>query len=376
MAEKKDYYAILGIQRSATEDDIKSAYRRKAKKYHPDLNPGDKEAEAHFKQINEAYAVLSDPEKRSVYDRYGSDGLDAQGFDPTSFNINFDDILGSFFGGFGGFGRAVSPNAPQRGSDLRYRMRLDFMDAAFGTSRDISVTKDDYCDSCEGTGAAPGTRVETCPTCKGSGQIHETRQTMIGQMMTSQPCYTCHGTGKKIDHPCSTCRGAGKYRQTKTLTVKIPAGIDHGEMLTLRGEGEAGENGGPPGDLYIEIILQPHQIFKRRGSDTFCELPITFAQAALGADVEVPTIDGTVTYSIPEGSQNGDQIKLRGKGIPKINRSGQRGDHICTLRIEVPRRLNEKQKQLLRDFDNSCGDPNYKERVSFFERIKNFITNR
>ena len=303
MAEKKrDYYEVLGVSRDADEAELKKAYRKTAKKYHPDLHPDDKEAEAKFKEANEAYAVLSDPEKRKRYDQFGHAGVDGQGFDPSDFGFggfgDLGDIFSDLFGaGFGG--RTSSrANGPVRGRDLRYRMDLEFMEAAFGTSKTINVSLDDTCETCKGSGAKPGTEVKTCGRCHGTGEVSERQQSVFGMMMTTRPCPECHGKGKIITEPCPSCGGRGRKRRNKSLTVNIPAGIDTGESLTLRGEGEPGLNGGPNGNIYLEIRVKPHEVLRREGSNTFVTVPVTFAQAALGAEIEIPTIDGPQKYKI------------------------------------------------------------------------------
>lgn len=375
MPDKRDYYEVLGVSRTATEDELKKAYRKLAKKYHPDLNPGNKEAEASFKEANEAYAVLSDPEKRRVYDQYGHAGMDGQGFggfNGAGFDIDLDDLFGSFFGGgFGGFGGSQRrTRGPKRGANLKYRMNLDFMEAAFGVEREIKIKKEDICDSCQGTGTQDGSEPERCSTCQGSGQVNQRQQTMFGTVMTSRACPACGGSGTVIKNPCASCGGRGRKQKTKTLHVKIPAGINEGEMLTVRGEGEPGDHGGPSGDLYIEVHLRPHQIFKRDRYNTFCEVPVTFVQLALGAEIDVPTIDGNQQFNLREGTQPGENFTIRGKGIPYVNRSNQRGDHIFQVSLEVPRNLGESQKELLKQFDETCSEKNYQKRGSFFHKIK------
>ena len=285
MPEKRDYYEVLGVPRTATEEELKKAYRTLAKKYHPDLNPDNKEAEAKFKEANEAYAVLSDADKRRNYDQYGHAGVDGQGFGgfEGGFNIDLEDLFGNLFGGFGGGGRRRS--GPQRGANLKYRMNLDFMEAAFGVERQITINKEDHCDTCKGTGTRDGSAPEKCGSCGGTGQVSQRQQTMFGTVMTSRPCPTCRGTGNLIKDPCPSCGGRGLRQKSKPLTVKVPAGINEGEMLTVRGEGEPGTLGGPYGDLYIEIHIRPHPVFERNGTNTACEIPITFPQAALGAEI-------------------------------------------------------------------------------------------
>ncbi|MGI6326011.1 MAG: molecular chaperone DnaJ [Saccharofermentanales bacterium] len=374
MPEKRDYYEILGVPRSAGDDELKRAYRNLAKKHHPDLNPGDKESEAKFKEANEAYAVLSDPEKRKAYDQFGHAGVDGQGFGGfggfggAGFDIDLEDIFGSFFGGFGGGSRRRS--GPQRGANLRYRMTLDFMEAAFGVERQITINKEDHCDTCKGTGSRDGTQPDQCTACQGTGQVNQRQQTMFGTVMTSRTCPTCNGKGTIVKNPCPACNGRGRRQKAKSLHVRIPAGVNQGEMLTMPGEGEPGTLGGPSGDLYIEITVRPHPIFKRDGYNTFCEVPITFTQAALGADLEVPTIDGPHLYRIREGTQPNDTFTVRGKGIPHLNRSNVRGDHRFRVVLEVPRNLDENQKEQLRRFEQSCSEKNYQKRGSFFNKIK------
>ncbi len=379
MAEKRDYYEVLGVDRSADENQIKKAYWKLAKKYHPDVNPDNKEAEEKFKEANDAYQVLSDKDKRSRYDQFGHSGVDPNGYGGQGFGgFDLNDIFNTIFGGFGGFGdlggfgaqSSARSRGPRRGANLRYRMNLDFMEAAFGVEREISITKDDICATCKGNKTSDGSKPKTCPTCQGSGQVQMVRETMFGQMMTSSTCETCRGSGEIIDNPCADCRGRGVKSTSKRLRVTIPAGINEGEMLTLRGEGEPGELSGSYGDLYIEIRIRPHPVFRREGAKTFCEVPITFTQAAIGAEIEVPTIDGPVNYKLNEGTQPGDTYTMKGKGIPLINRSGQRGDHVFQVKVEVPRSLDNNQKDLLNKFEESLSDENYQERKSFFDKVK------
>ncbi len=376
MPDKRDYYEVLGVQRTASEDELKKAYRTLAKKYHPDLNPGDKEAEAKFKEANEAYAVLSDAEKRRNYDQYGHAGVDGQGFGgfgAGGFGIDLDDLFGNLFGGGFGGGGQRRRSGPQRGANLKYRMSLEFMEAAFGVERQITINKEDVCDTCHGAGTRDGSAPERCGTCSGTGQVNQRQQTMFGTVMTSRPCPACHGTGTVIKDPCPSCGGRGIRQKSKTLNVKVPAGINEGEMLTIRGEGEAGTQGGPYGDLYVEVHIKQHPVFERDGYNTHCEIPITFPQAALGADIEVPTIDGPYTYHIKDGTQPGDLFTIRGKGIPYLNRNSIRGDHIFRVVLEVPRHLNDSQKELLRQFEQTCTDKNYQKRGSFFSKIRDLF---
>ncbi len=383
MAEKKDYYELLGVSRQASNDDLKKAYRQLVKRYHPDVSQ-DPDAEERFKEISEAYAVLSDPEKRQQYDQYGHAAFTgaggAAGFD---MNFDFNDILRQFFGGGSGFGGFASSGpfqasrratvTPTQGAHIRYRMTLDFLEAAFGTERDIVVKKEDLCPVCEGSGAEPNTEVKTCPHCQGTGVVQERQQTLFGTVMSQRVCPHCQGSGKQIEHPCHHCHGRGRTQTEQQVHVKVPAGINQGEMLTMRGAGEPGEHGGPYGDLYIQIQIKPHAIFQREGYNVYCELPVTFAQAALGATVDIPTIDGPEPYQIPAGSQAGDEIRLRSKGIPVLGRDRQRGDQIVTLQLEVPRNLSEEQQQLLRNFDDTLHAGNYQKRERFFDKLKNLF---
>ena len=371
MAEnKRDYYEILGVQKTATDAEIKKAYRKLAKENHPDLHPGDKAAEARFKEINEAYEVLSDSGKRSRYDQFGFAGVDPNyGSGGFGGGAGFDfgdlgDIFDSFFGGgFGGGAR--SRTGPQRGESLRTRLTITFEEAAFGCEKDVSLDRVEECGECRGSGAAPGTSPETCSNCGGSGQVQQRRQTPMGVFATTSPCPRCGGKGKIISTPCKSCGGSGQVRQRKTLKVTIPAGIDNGQIVSLRGQGNAGKNGGPAGDLQIVITVQPHPLFRREGTNVYCDAPITFTQAVLGGELEIPTIDGKVKYDIPEGTQTGTTFRLRGKGIPNVNGRG-RGDQFVTVNIETPRNLNREQKEALRKFSESLKERNYEERKGFF----------
>lgn len=374
MPDKRDYYDVLGVARTATDEELKKAYRKLAKQYHPDLNPGNKDAEARFKEANEAYAVLSDQEKRRVYDQYGHAGVDGQGFggfNGAGFDIDLEDLFGSFFGGFGGGSRRRS--GPQRGANLKYRMNLEFMEAAFGVERQITINKEDHCDACHGTGTRDGSAPERCATCHGTGQVNQRQQTMFGTVMTARPCPNCGGKGTFVKDPCPSCSGRGRRQKSKQLSVRVPAGINEGEMLTMRGEGEPGSQGGPYGDLYIEVHIRPHPVFQRDGNNTYCEIPITFPQAALGCELEVPTIDGPHVFQLREGTQPNEKFTIRGKGIPYVNRNNTRGDHIFRVILEVPRHLGEEQKAMLRQFDQTCSDNNYQKRGSFFSKIRDLF---
>ena len=375
MAEKRDYYEVLGIQKGASEDEIKKAYKKLARKYHPDMNPGDKEAEEKFKEVNEANEVLSDPEKKARYDQFGFAGVDPNygaGAGGGAYGGGFDfgdlgDIFGSFFGGGFGGGQRRNPNAPQRGESIRASVSVSFTEAAFGCEKSVTLERSEQCPTCKGNGCAPGTTPEICPDCHGTGTVQTRRQTPMGVFASNGPCRKCGGTGRLIHQPCPDCRGTGAVRKRKTIKVNSPAGIDHGQTISLRGQGNAGRNGGPAGDLLITVMVQPHELFRRDGVDVFCEAPITFAQAVLGAELEIPTIDGKVKYSIPEGTQTGTVFRLKGKGIPVLNGRG-RGDQYVTVTIETPRNLNKEQKEALRRFSETLGESNYEKRKSFFKK--------
>ena len=376
MAEnKRDYYEVLGVTKGASEDEIKKAYKKMARKYHPDLNPGDKDAEEHFKEVNEAYEVLSDPDKKARYDQYGHAGVDPNFGAGAGFDGNFDfgdlgDIFGSFFGGcFGGGGRRTNPNAPQRGESIRMSLAISFEEAAFGCEKAVTVERLEQCETCHGNGCAPGTTPEVCPDCRGTGQVQVRRQTPMGVFATSSPCPKCGGKGQIIHQPCKDCHGSGTVRRRKTIQASIPAGIDNGQTISIRGQGNAGKNGGPAGDLLITITVRPHELFRREGTSVLCEAPITFTQAVLGAELEIPTIDGKVKYTLPEGTQSGTTFRLKGKGIPSINGRG-RGDQYVTVYIETPRNLNKEQKEALKKFAESVGESNYEERKKFFKKFK------
>ena len=382
MAEdKRDYYEVLGVDKSVSDDDLKKAYRKAAKKYHPDLNPGDKEAEKKFKEVNEAYEVLSDKEKRARYDQFGHAGVDpnfgaggAGGY-VGGFTGDFGDlgdIFNSFFGGGFGGGRSANPNAPRRGNDAAATVNLSFEEAAKGCKKTVKVTKIENCKECGGSGAEKGSSPKTCPVCHGTGQVATTQRTPFGVMQTQQVCNNCHGSGKIIDKPCHACAGKGRIRHTVEQNVEIPAGIDDGQVINLRGGGDAGANGGPAGDLRINVNVRPHPIFERRGYDVYCEIPITFTQAALGDEIVVPTLDGKVKFTIHEGTQPGDEFKLRGKGIQRLNYSGK-GDEYVKIVVEVPKELSKAQKEKLKEFDKATDEKNYKNRKGFSDKIKDFF---
>lgn len=380
MSDKRDYYEVLGVDKSASEDEIKKAYRKAAKKYHPDLNPGDKEAEKNFKEAAEAYEVLSDSEKKARYDQFGHAGVDpnfgagggsygAGGFDFG----DLGDIFGQFFGGgFGGGGSRSNPNAPRRGGDIQATVNISFEEAAKGCSKKIKVTRIESCKDCNGSGAAKGSNTKTCDACHGTGRINITQRTPFGAMQSQRTCDRCGGKGKIITEPCKTCDGKGRIRRTVEQTIDIPAGIDDSQVINLRGGGDSGINGGPAGDLRIAVGVRPHPVFERDGFDVFCEIPVTFAQAALGAEITVPTLDGKVKFTIHEGTQPGDEFKLRGKGIQRLNYSGK-GDQYVKIILEVPKNLSSKQKQLIKDLDASTDDSNYKKRKGFFDKLKDMF---
>ena len=375
---KRDYYEVLGVQKGASEEEIKKAYKKMARKYHPDLNPGDKDAEEKFKEVNEAYEVLSDSEKKARYDQFGFAGVDPNfgaGGGGYGGGAGFDfgdlgDIFGSFFGGgFGGGQTRRNPNAPQRGESIRMNLTISFEEAAFGCEKELTVDRYESCETCRGSGAAPGTSPETCPDCGGSGVVQTRRQTPMGVFASTAPCSRCGGRGKIIKEPCKDCRGSGMVRRRRKIQASVPAGIDNGQTISIRGQGHAGKNGGPAGDLLVTITVRPHELFRREGTSVLCEAPITFPQAVLGAELEIPTIDGKVKYDIPEGTQSGTTFRLKGKGIPALNGRG-RGDQYVTVYIETPRNLNREQKEALKKFAEAVGENNYEERKSFFRKFK------
>lgn len=374
MAAKRDYYEVLGVDRNATEADIKKAYRRLAKQYHPDLNKGDAEAEAKFKEINEAYSVLIDSEKRAQYDRYGHAAFDgASNFSSGFTGFGFED-LDDLFESFMGFGRSRTSRrtGPQRGKDLEYSMEIDFLEAAFGTTKELNVTRLQTCSVCGGSGSKPGTQPETCTRCNGTGQIRYSQSTPFGHFVNVRTCDMCGGEGKVIIHPCEKCNGKGRVTKNSRISINIPAGIDDGQTISLRGEGEPGLRGGPPGDLFVTIHIKPHPIFRREGYDVVCDVPISFVQAALGAEIEIPTIEGTMPFTIPEGTQTGTVFKIRGKGIKHLRGNG-RGDQYVRVNIEVPVKLTPKQKELLRQFAEISGDEGLEQKKGFFNKMRDLF---
>ena len=374
MANKRDYYEVLGVDKNASADDIKRAFRRKAKECHPDLHPNDKEAEERFKELNEANEVLSDPDKRARYDQFGFNDPamggnpfagGAGGFDFGG--MGFDSIFDMFTGGMGGASRR---QGPQQGNDLRYDLRITFEEAAKGCTKSFDFYRNENCEACKGTGAKPGTSPVTCQMCHGSGQIRQSG----GWMTTVRTCPTCGGTGKVIQEKCSSCGGSGRTRVRRTATVKVPAGIDNGQTIIMNGQGEPGLRGGPSGDLYINVIVKPHKLFKRDGYDLHLDLPISFTQAALGAEIDVPTLDGSVKYKIPEGTQTDTEFRIRGAGIQQL-RSSSKGDLVIHVRVEIPKRLTEKQRELLRQFDEATTGKEYDQRKGFFDKVKELFNN-
>lgn len=380
---KKDYYEVLGVSKTASQDELKKAYRKLALKYHPDRNKGNAEAEQKFKEISEAYGVLSDESKRAQYDQLGPDAFEqaqAGGAGGNPFGGGFggfsgsgmEDIFDMFFGGQGGRGGRSGNAGPQRGADLRFDLEITFEEAAFGVEKEISLYRDEACEHCHGTGAEPGSKVETCPDCHGTGYIRFTQNTMFGQMVNERPCSKCHGEGKIVSSPCKECRGKGTQKKNKRLKVKIPAGVDNGSRLRVGGEGEAGAKGGPNGDLYVYLYVKQHKFFDRDGTTVLCEVPINIVQATLGAEIKVPTLDGQVTMKVPEGTQPGRVMRLKGKGIPSL-RGGTRGDQLVKIKVVVPTKLNDKQKEALRAFESISKDNINPEEKSFLNKIKNLF---
>jgi molecular chaperone DnaJ len=367
MSSKRDYYQVLGVPKSAGAEEIKKAYRKCALAHHPDRNPGDAKAEENFKEATEAYQVLSDPQKRQLYDQYGHEGVasaggfGAGGFSASGFGEIFEDIFEDFFGGGSRRGR----QRPQRGSDLEAELEISFEEAAFGAEKTVPLRRQETCSACKGEGAKSGTARKTCATCHGSGQILASS----GFFSISRPCHACQGQGSVIEHPCVSCHGGGRVLVDRKVQVKIPAGVDNGLRLRITGEGEAGSRGGGRGDLFIEIIVKPHEIFKRQGDDILCEVPIGFTQAALGCEIEVPTLVGKTTLKIPAGTQTGKIFKLKGKGIASVHGHGV-GDEEIKILVETPTRLSEKQKELLKQFADISGEKVNPLSSSFFEKAK------
>lgn len=375
---KRDYYEILGISKTADDKEIKQAFRKLAKQYHPDLNPDNKEAEAKFKEINEAYEVLSDADKKAKYDQFGHAAFDQnQGFGGGAgygdFNDIFGDIFGDFFGGGSGFGGArAQRTGPKAGSDLKIKLDITFEEAAFGTKKDIKISRIEKCNTCDGTGAKKGTNKKTCPTCSGAGSVKTVQRTPFGQFASTKTCSTCNGTGEVVEEPCTACNGSGKEKKSRKLSINIPAGVDTGSVIPLRGEGNHGERGGPAGDLYVYLNVKEHELFERDGNDVWCEIPITFTKAVLGGNIEVPTIEGKVKYDIPEGTQTGTVFRLKNKGIKNLRGSGK-GDQYVRVKVTVPKKLTDKQKSLLQQFAAEMGEKDEKndgDKKGFFGKVK------
>ena len=381
MADKRDYYEVLGLQKGASDNDIKKAFRKMAMKYHPDKNPGDKVAEEKFKEINEAYAVLSDPEKKEKYDRFGHAGVDpnsgfgggAGGFGGFGGFEDIFDMFGGAFGGFGGGSRGRRNNGPRKGSDLQKAVTITFEEAAFGTKKEIRLNKYVKCKTCGGSGAAPGTSKKSCPKCGGTGEIRTAQRTPLGTFQSVSPCPDCNGTGEITEPPCPDCGGSGKTRDNVTISVNIPAGVDNDSVIPIKGQGEPGVNGGPDGDLYIVINVEPHKIFERRGQDLWLEIPITFDQAALGDDIIVPTLEGKVSYKVPSGTQPDTIFRLKGKGIKSV-RGNRKGDLYVKVNLEVPTKLNSKQKKAISAMAEKVTGECYQKKSSFLDSLKEFFS--
>ena len=382
MAEnKRDYYEVLGVEKSASADEIKKAYRKKAMQFHPDRNPGDKTAEEKFKEVGEAYEVLSDADKRSRYDQFGFQGVDPNfggggGYGGSGFGGfggfgDFGDIFSEFFGG-GGRSRGGATNAPRRGENVAARLDLTFEEAAFGCEKEVSANRIENCAACNGSGSADGV-IESCSRCHGTGQVRTTQNFMGMTMQSSSACPQCSGRGKIVKNPCNTCRGKGKVRRVQKIKVKVPAGVDEGQSVRVRNEGCVGTNGGPNGDLLVEIYLKQHPIFERQNMDVFCEVPITFTQAALGAEIEVPTLDGKIKYEIPEGTQTGKVFQIFGKGVPSVNNPKRRGNHFFTVVVETPTKLSREQKELLRQLEEGLDKNKTPKMKKFFDTLKDFF---
>jgi molecular chaperone DnaJ len=376
---KRDYYEVLGVSRNASDDELKSAFRNLARKYHPDVNDSP-DAEEKFKEINEAYGVLSDEEKRAAYDRFGHQGVrgpnGGPGFETVDFS-DFADIFGDMFGfggmgGFGGRSRTASRTAPRRGVDLQYQIAISFKEAVFGTEKEIDVTKDESCGTCSGSGAKPGTSPKTCPECQGRGEVRQTRQTLLGAMVQVTTCPVCSGRGSVIETPCPTCQGRGQVRNTRRKKVSIPAGVDDGTRIRLAGEGQPGDNNGPAGDLYLLIRVKPHKYFRRRDNDILLDLNVNIAQATLGAEVKVPTVDGDVKLKIPPGTQPGKIIRMRGKGVPHL-RSNSRGDQLVIVNVTIPKKLDDEERQLFEQLAEKMDSEVLPQERSFLDRLKNVL---
>lgn len=375
---KKDYYELLGVGRDATDDQLKKAYRKMAKQYHPDANPGDATAEAKFKEVSEAYSVLSDPSKRQKYDQFGhaafEQGGGGGGFHGGGMDIDIGDIFGSFFGGDGIFGRSRTPK-PRRGSDVQMRVQIKFEEAIFGATKEVQLQTYESCSTCSGSGAKPGTYAESCKRCNGTGSERITRQSFIGMMTQVVTCSECRGQGKIIKDPCGTCKGQGRVRTSKKIDVNIPKGIDNGQSIRIGGKGEMGEKGAPAGDLYITVVVSPHKLFTRDGSQLHLDIPITFVQAALGDEITIPTLDGAEDkYKIKPGTQPGTVLQIRGKGVPNVHNPKNVGDLIVKLNVTVPTSLNKKQKEILQSFNEAMGDEYVNHKKRWFDKVKSYFS--
>jgi molecular chaperone DnaJ len=373
---KRDYYEVLGVSKNASDDELKTAFRNLARKYHPDVNNAS-DAEEKFKEINEAYGVLSDADKRAAYDRFGHQGVrgpnGGPGFETVDFS-DFADIFGDMFGfgGFGGRTRSASRTAPRRGADLQYQVTISFKEAIFGADKEIEITKDEQCGTCSGSGAKPGTSPKTCPECQGRGEVRQTRQTLLGAMVQVTTCPVCSGKGSVIETHCTTCQGNGLVRHTRRKKVSIPAGVDDGTRIRLAGEGQPGMNNGPPGDLYLLVRVRPHKYFRRRDNDIMLDLNVNIAQATLGAEVKVPTVDGDVKLKIPAGTQPGKIIRMRGRGVPYL-RSNSRGDQLVIVNVTIPKRLDEEERTLFEQLAEKMDSKVLPQEKGFLDRLKNVL---
>ncbi|KAI4453216.1 dnaj 1 mitochondrial-related [Holotrichia oblita] len=378
MADKKDYYEVLGANKGASEDELKKAYRNMAKKYHPDVNPGDKQAEEKFKEINEAYEVLSDKQKRATYDQFGHaafDGASGGGGGFYGGGVNMEDIFESFFGDSGGFGDIFGGGSrrrqgPKRGADVQVNVQVSFEDAIFGVNKEITLEMHDTCETCKGSGAKPGTTAESCKHCGGSGQERFQQQTMFGTMTSVRTCSICRGEGKIIKDPCTSCSGAGRIRKRKTIEVAVPKGIDTNQTVRIVGKGESGEKGGPTGDLLILVHVLPHKFYTRQGMTLYVKVPISFTQAALGDEIVIPTPYGEEKYNVKAGTQTGTNVTLKSKGVPNVRNNKVLGDLVATLTVEVPTQLTDKQKEVLRLFAQEMGEETKEQKKGFFDKFK------
>ncbi|MEG1310984.1 MAG: molecular chaperone DnaJ [Romboutsia sp.] len=378
MSTKRDYYEILGVDKNVDAQALKKAYRKLAMQYHPDRNPDNKEAEEKFKEISEAYEVLSDDTKRQTYDQFGHAGMNGQGgfggqggFSGQGFG-GFEDIFGDMFGDIFGGGQRTRRRGPERGADIRHSVDISFEEAAFGKKMSIKINRSEECSECHGSGSKSGTSKKTCPTCNGAGEVRTVQRTPFGNIASSRTCSICNGEGEVVESPCNKCNGQGSTRKVKTIEVDIPGGIDDGQMIKLSGQGEIGSKGGPRGDLYIVVNVNSHPLFTREGNDIYFDMPITFVQAALGDEIEVPTLDGKVKYTVPEGTQTGTVFRLREKGIPRL-RGNSRGDQYIKVVVDTPRKLNEKQKDILREFAKECGEDVHEKKSTFGRKIENMF---